>query len=137
MQVEKLNFRVNRDEECSCGSLIALERGRDIPFEIRRVFFIYGVEYSQKRGSHAHRTSRQVLVCVHGSCEIILSDGCERERVLLDSPDKGVMQEALVWGEMEHFSKDAVLMVFSDSLYDPDEYIHDYDEFLHLRGVRS
>jgi len=134
---EKLSFAVHDDEECSCGYLVALEGQKDIPFEIRRVFFIYGVDYNEKRGSHAHRRSRQVLVCVHGSCEIILSDGRESERIVLDSPDKGVVQEALIWGEMEHFSKDAVLMVFSDSSYDPDEYIRNYDEFLTLAGVVS
>jgi dTDP-4-dehydrorhamnose 3,5-epimerase-like enzyme len=137
MKLEKLHFSVHDDEECSCGALVALEAGKDIPFEVKRIFYIYGVDYHQKRGAHAHRTSWQLLVCVHGSCEIILGDGRETERILLDAPNKGVVQKPLIWGEMEHFSKDAVLMVLSDSLYDPDEYIRDYKEFLELCGVSS
>ncbi len=137
MITKKLRFRIHDDEKCSCGSLVALEGGKEIPFEIKRIFYIYGVDYTQTRGAHAHRTSRQVLVCVHGSCEIVLHDGSSYESIVLDMPDKGVVQESLVWGEMKHFSKDAVLMVLSDSSYDPDEYIRDYDEFLQLAGVAS
>jgi len=137
MQVKSIPFIVRKDEDCSCGSLIAIEENKDIPFHMKRVFFIYGVDSDVKRGAHAHRTSAQVLVCVHGSCTIVLDDGKEKQRVVLDSPDKGLLQEPLIWGEMEHFSKDAVLMVLSDSLYDPAEYIHSYEEFLELAKVAS
>ena len=137
MKTKKLHFRIHNDAECSCGSLVALEGGKEIPFAIKRVFFIYGVDYTQTRGAHAHRTSRQMLVCVHGSCEIVLHDGSTYESIVLDTPEKGIIQEPLVWGEMKHFSKDAVLMVVSDSLYDPNEYIHDYEEFLQLTGVAA
>ena len=136
MNRKRMEFVVREDEECGCGALIAIEALHDIPFEMKRVFFIYGVDPGLKRGSHAHRTSRQVLVCVHGRCTIVLDDGETKERIDLDSPEKGLLQEPLVWGEMEDFTKDAVLMVISDSYYDPKEYIHDYDEFLTLAKAK-
>ncbi len=134
--VKKLSFKINRDEDCSCGELIAIEALHDIPFEIKRIFYIYDVSGDVSRGAHAHRNSNQLLICVHGSCEIILDDGNRREYITLDSPQTGLLQPRLVWGEMQKFSEDAVLMVLSDSYYDPDDYIHDYDELRKLTGAR-
>ncbi len=77
-----------------------------------------------------------MLICLHGSCKIILDDGTTRREVILDSPEKSLLQPRLVWGEMSDFTEDAVLLVLSDAYYDPDDYIHDYAEFLQLAGVR-
>jgi hypothetical protein len=132
MKIENFKFNIMKDEECECGSLIALEENKDIPFEIKRVFYIYGVDSKVSRGAHAHRRSNQMLIAVCGSCEIIFDDGKQRKKILLDSPDHGLFQQAMIWGEMHNFSKDCVLMVLSDDFYDADDYIRDYDEFLAL-----
>jgi dTDP-4-dehydrorhamnose 3,5-epimerase-like enzyme len=130
--MKKLYFNVNQEDDCNCGKLIAIEAHKDIPFSIERIFYIYDVAKDIARGAHAHKDSNQLLICLHGECEIILDNGTVREHFLLDSPDIGLLQPKLVWGEMHHFSSDAVLLVLSDSLYDPDDYIHAYDHFLQM-----
>lgn len=137
MQIKYFEYDIMSDEECECGSLIALEGSKNIPFEIKRVFYIYGVDVSVSRGAHAHKDSNQVLIAVHGSCEIVFDDGNEKQTILLDSPNKGILQENMIWGEMQDFSKDCVLMVLSDSFYCVNDYIRDYDEFLKLCKVTS
>jgi len=132
MKIEDFKFNILKDEECECGSLIAIEEMKNIPFEMKRVFFIYGVDSKVSRGAHAHRDSNQVLIAISGSCEIIFDDGKSREKILLDSPDYGLYQKAMIWGEMHNFSKDCILMVISDDFYDANDYIRDYDEFLSL-----
>jgi dTDP-4-dehydrorhamnose 3,5-epimerase-like enzyme len=135
MKIKYFEYDIMSDEECECGSLIALEECKNIPFEIKRVFYIYGVDTSVSRGAHAHKASNQVLIAVNGSCEIVFDDAKERQKILLDSPNKGILQENMIWGEMQHFSQDCVLMVLSDSFYHADDYIRDYDDFLKLCKV--
>lgn len=127
MQVKKCYFQPHGD---SRGQLIALEENADIPFKIRRVYYIYGVNEGIRRGYHAHRALEQVLVCVHGSCWITLDDGSMREEVLLDCPEQGLYIGPGTWREMHDFTPDAVLMVFASEPYDEEDYIRDYDEFL-------
>lgn len=136
MQLERFNFNINtNDNDYKCGSLIALEESRNIPFEIKRVYYIYGVNSSDSRGAHAHKESNQMLICVHGSCEILLDDAKVQKRLILDKPDMGLFQKKMIWGEMQNFSKDCVLMVLSDDFYSTDDYIRDYDQFLELAKV--
>ncbi len=137
MNIKYFEYDVMSDVECECGSLISLEETKNIPFKIKRVFYIYGVDSSVSRGAHAHKESNQILIAVNGSCEIYFDDGREKQKILLDSPNKGVFQKNMIWGEMQHFSKDCILMVLSDSFYDNDDYIRDYDEFLELSKVAS
>lgn len=137
MKIKYFEYDVMSDEECECGTLIALEETKNIPFEIKRVFYIYGVDTSVSRGEHAHKESNQVLIAVHGSCEIVFDDGKQRQKILLDSPNKGIFQKNMIWGEMQQFSKDCVLMVLSDSFYCVNDYIRDYDDFLQLAKVTS
>jgi dTDP-4-dehydrorhamnose 3,5-epimerase-like enzyme len=137
MQITRFHFPRNEDADCQCGVLIAIEGAQNIPFPIRRVFYIYGVTGDISRGAHAHIASNQILICLHGSCEIILDDGMEREAILLDDPAVGILQHKGIWGEMRHFSKDAVLMVLSDTHYDPNDYIHDYAQFIAMKKELS
>lgn len=132
MKITNFTFNINRDDSCECGSLIALEEYKNIPFAIKRVYYIYGVDTKLSRGAHAHRKSNQILISVCGSCEILFDDGQDRETILLDKPEHGLYQKAMVWGEMHKFSKDCVLMVLSDSYYEEKDYIRNYDEFLAL-----
>ncbi len=114
-----------------CGSLIALENNHNIPFEVKRVYFIYGTKTGIRRGYHAHKKLRQVAVCVSGSCKFLLinQDG-SRNEVELNTPDTGLLIEHMVWREMFDFSPDCVLMVLADDYYDENDYIRDYAQFM-------
>jgi dTDP-4-dehydrorhamnose 3,5-epimerase-like enzyme len=83
-----------------------------------------------RRGFHAHKCLKQMLICVHGSCKILLDDGSEKQEVLLDKPNKGLIIESNIWREMFDFSEDAVLMVVASELYDESDYIRNYDDFI-------
>ena len=113
------------------GQLIPLEAGGvDVPFDVKRVYYIFDTTPGTVRGKHAHRRLSQVLVCVSGACTIVceLPDGTRSEH-RLDWPTKGLVIEGVVWREMMDFSKDAVLMVLASEHYDPTDYIRDYAEF--------
>lgn len=127
-----IEFDVRGDER---GSLIALEAGRQVPFEIRRAYYIFGTLEGVSRGFHAHRQLQQLAVAVSGSCDILLDDGTNRERLRLDRPDIGLTLPPMVWHEMADFSEDCVLLVLADDVYDEADYIRNYDEF--VRTVRA
>lgn len=112
------------------GQLIALEESQSIPFEIKRVFYIYGTQKGVSRGNHSHYKTKQYLIAVSGSCKVTLDDGENKQVFYLNSPEKGLFQDALVWGCMHDFSEDCVLLVLADSCYDAKDYIHDYQGFL-------
>lgn len=118
----------------SRGTLISLEQFKNIPFEIKRVYYMYDTVQGVRRGFHAHKKLKQILICVKGSCTILLDDGTEKAEVLLDTPNKGLIIESYVWREMFDFSEDAVLMVLASELYDESDYIRNYDEFLKYIG---
>ena len=122
-----LNFKSLGDNR---GSLVALEQNKDIPFDIKRVYYIYSTKDGIRRGFHAHKQLEQVLICVSGSCNILIDDGNIKENVLLDNPCKGLLVSGLVWREMFDFSPDCVLMVLASEFYDESDYIRCYDEFL-------
>ena len=122
-------FQQHGDER---GQLVALEECRDIPFEIKRVYYLYDTGENVTRGYHAHKNLKQILVCVKGSCKILLDNGKEKETVLLEKPYEGLYVTSNMWREMYDFSSDAVLVVFASELYDEADYIRDYDEFLNF-----
>jgi len=127
LKIKTINFPIKGD---SRGSLIALEGNKDIPFEIKRVYYIFDTKKDVIRGHHAHKTLEQVLICVSGSCTIVLDDGKERSEVLLDKPNIGLYVGPNMWREMKDFTPDAVLLVLASDLYDEADYIRDYSEFL-------
>ncbi|WP_421866025.1 sugar 3,4-ketoisomerase [Motiliproteus sp.] len=112
------------------GSLVALETHRNIPFDIKRVYYIFDTRNGVSRGFHAHLELKQVAVCVRGSCRFVLDDGHCKEEVVLREPDKGLVIDGVVWREMHDFSEDCILMVLADEYYDENDYIRSYDEFL-------
>ncbi|MCL4127294.1 UNVERIFIED_CONTAM: hypothetical protein GTU68_056679 [Idotea baltica] len=122
-----LKFKVYGDQR---GSLVSLEENKNIPFEVKRVYYIFDTKSDVRRGFHAHTSLEQVLVCVSGSCKILVDDGKSRENILLDSPDKGLLISGLVWREMFDFSNDCVLMVLASEYYDESDYIRCYDGYL-------
>ena len=127
MKVELINFDILGDER---GSLIALEENINIPFDIKRVYYIFGTKENVRRGFHAHKQLKQVAVCLNGSCTILLDNGEEKKTVLLNSPDKGLIISEMIWHEMFDFSLNCVLMVLTSELYDKEDYIRIYEEFL-------
>ncbi len=114
------------------GSLVALEENQNIPFDIKRVYYIYATKEKVRRGFHAHRDLKQIAICVSGSCSFLLDDGIDKEMIKLDSPDKALLIEGVVWREMYDFSRDCVLMVLADAHYSEDDYIRSYNEFLEV-----
>ena len=118
------------------GELVALECGRQIPFTVRRVYYMYEVPAGCSRGYHAHLQLNQLCIALHGSVKMILDDGVERREVLLDHPTKAVRIGPGVWREMHDFSSDCVLMVLADQAYDESDYIRDYDRFLASVNLR-
>lgn len=127
MQVVKYVFQPHGDER---GQLIALEEFKDIPFRIKRVYFMYDTGAGVVRGNHAHKTLEQILVCIHGSCKIRLDNGKENKIVPLEKPYEGLYVAHAVWREMFDFSPDAVLLVLASDFYDEADYIRDYDVYL-------
>ena len=114
----------------STGNLVFFEGMRDIPFPIRRIYYIYGVAPGARRGFHAHKHLKQVLFAVHGSCKLLLDDGKEHTTVTLDTPEQGLFLQGVVWREMYDFSPGAVLMVLASEYYDESDYIRNYCDFL-------
>jgi dTDP-4-dehydrorhamnose 3,5-epimerase-like enzyme len=116
----------------SRGSLVALEIGETIPFDIKRVYYLFGTKQNVTRGLHAHLALKQVMLCITGSCKILLDDGVVSKSVVLDSPTKGLLVESPVWREMSQFSPDCVLLVIASEHYDESDYIREYDKFKNL-----
>lgn len=128
MKIKTYEFEEHGDER---GILIALEQLKNIPFEIKRVYYMYNTVPDVRRGFHAHRNLKQILICVHGSCKICLDDGKDKEIVCLNRQNKGLYIESNIWREMFDFSEDAVLMVLASEYYDEADYIRNYEDFLY------
>lgn len=114
------------------GQLVALEIGheKNVPFEIKRIYYIYNTESGVSRGYHAHKELKQVAICVSGSCRMVLDNGKARESVLMSSPSKGLLIESMMWREMHDFSSDCVLLVLASEHFSEADYIRNYDDFL-------
>ena len=112
------------------GKLVVVEGAMDIPFEIKRVFYIYGSDSSVIRGQHANRDSEFVLINVSGSSKVRVDNGFEEEIIELNRPRMGLYLPTMVWKDMYDFSEDSVLLVLANTHYDGNEYIRDYDEYL-------
>ena len=126
-----ITFPIKGDEH---GSLIAIEAEQSVPFEIKRVYYIFGTRNDVMRGLHAHRDLQQVCICVSGSCKFTLDDGSKRWDVVLDRPDEGLIIGPMIWREMREFTADCVLMVLASEHYDEADYIRDYGKFLSACG---
>jgi len=129
MQVVKYVFQPHGDER---GQLIALEEFKDIPFQIKRVYYMYDTAEGIIRGYHAHKSLEQILICIHGSCKILLDNGEEKKVIPLEKPYEGLYVANNMWREMYDFSSDAVLLVLASQPYDEADYIRNYDEFMEM-----
>jgi dTDP-4-dehydrorhamnose 3,5-epimerase-like enzyme len=113
----------------SRGTLVAIEQNINIPFEIKRVYYMYNTTKDVRRGKHSHTCLEQILICICGSCTVILDDGKEKAEVVLNKKFEGLYIGPNTWREMYNFSDDAVLMVLASEHYSEDDYIRDYDVF--------
>ena len=120
------NYKFHSDKY---GKLIALEEKKDVPFEIKRIYYIYEVESGVRRGFHSHKKLEQVLICVHGSVKILLKTPEYEETIILDNPKKGLYIGPDIWREMYDFNDGAVLLVLANDFYDENDYIRDYSEY--------
>ena len=128
----KSNFLINISSHRNdkLGVLSFFESNKDIPFDFKRIYYIYDVKKETKRGYHAHKKLKQVLWCPYGSIEVLLDNGNEKKIYILDSPEKALLVLEGYWREMKWLKKDSVLCVAASDFYDENDYIRDYDEFL-------
>lgn len=118
------------------GYLSVVEKGIDIPFEIKRIYYLYMVP-EVARGAHAHKQLQQLLIATSGSVDVIMDDGAEKKTFHLDRPWKGLLIPSGLWRDLENFSGGAVLMCLASEKYDAADYIRDYEEFLVYKGVKE
>ena len=126
---ERISFNVMGD---SRGELIAIEEKLDVPFEIKRFYYIYGTSNGAVRGKHAHRNLEQVLFPIQGSCTCLLNDGSKWDQVELRKKNEGIYLRTLVWRELINFSNDCILGVLASDCYNENDYIRSFDEFISI-----
>ena len=127
-KVKMLSFKQNGDDR---GHLVVIEGNKDVPFDIKRIFYIYGSDPNVIRGPHANRETEFVLVNVAGKSKVKVYDGKGNEAIfILNRPHTGIYLPTMVWKDMYDFSEDSVLLVLASEAYNPNEYIRNYDEFV-------
>lgn len=124
---KEIKFQINGDNR---GCLVSLETVRNIPFDIKRVYYIYDTKTEVRRGFHAHKNLEQVIICVNGSCELLLDDGKEKTTLELSKKNHGIHIKSMVWREMFNFSSDCVLLVLANEYYVEADYIRNYTDFI-------
>ncbi len=115
--------------ENSLGNIAVVENDV-IPFDIKRVYYLYDIPSSSIRGGHSHKNLQQVLIAISGSFDVVLKDGFSTTTITLNKPDKGLLIKNNTWRELENFSSGAVCLVLASTVYNEGDYIRDFDEFL-------
>lgn len=126
----QLSYMIDVPHIADEGSLCFMENNNHIPFEMKRIYYIFDVEKNAVRGHHAHKKTEQMLFCIRGSISIRLDDGKTKETVVLDKPNRGIFLDALMWHEMADFSEDTVLLVLASDVYDESDYLRNYEDFI-------
>ncbi|MWB96519.1 WxcM-like domain-containing protein [Flavobacterium sp. GA093] len=115
--------------ESILGNIAVIENDT-IPFEIKRVYYLYDIPSSSVRGGHSHKKLQQILIAISGSFDVVLKDGKKEKTITLNKPDRGLLIKNNIWRELENFSSGAVCLVLASEVFDEEEYIRDYNEFL-------
>lgn len=113
------------------GSLIVVEANKNLPFEIKRLYYIFDSKPDTPRGFHAHHKLTQVAFCIQGKFKMLMDNGNEKQEVILEEPNKGLVIPPMVWHEMHDFSEDCIILVLADDYYNESDYIRNYDDFIH------
>ena len=119
------------------GGLVVVNSGEETPFEIKRIFYIYNTQENIERGNHANIKSSFVMISLAGSCVVEVDDNFVKREYLLDSPTKALFIGNQLWKTMKDFSKDNVLLVFSDNKYDENEYIREYEKYINIMNNKE
>jgi len=122
-------YNLNQFED-KRGSLVSMDNQSGIPFDIKRIYYVFNTKLGTARGFHAHKKLHQVAVCISGSCEMIIDNGLIRESVKMNSSVIGIDLPPMLWHEMHNFSKNCVLLLVASDYYDENDYIRDYKDFL-------
>jgi len=117
------------------GNLTFIEGGRHVPFEIKRVYYLYDVPGGAERGGHAHRALHQLIIAMSGSFDVILKDGTQQQRFHLNRSYSGLIICPMIWREIDNFSSGSVCMVLASNFYDESDYYRNYDEFLKAKNL--
>ena len=112
------------------GSLVVVESNKNIPFDVKRLYYIYDAKPDIPRGFHAHKELYQLAFCLIGKCKMLMDNGVDKQEVWLDQPNRGLLIPPMVWHEMHDFSDDCVLLVLASEYFSQDDYIRDYSEFI-------
>ena len=116
------------------GNLIPIEFDKDISFDVKRMFYVYDVHDQNDRGKHSHHKTKQILIAINGGVTVICDDGKKRRNYVLNEPNKALLIPEMIWDEQVYHSKSSVLLVLSNTNYDVNDYIEDYDEFKRLKN---
>lgn len=135
MQYRTIDIKTINQE--GIGGLSFFEAEKDIPFPIKRIYYITDVPMGIKRGFHAHKELKQLLFCPYGKICITLDDGINREDIILDAPSKGIVIESPLWREMLWLEENSVLCVAASDYYSEQDYIRDYDEFIEFQKAKE
>jgi hypothetical protein len=117
------------------GNLTFIEGGRHVPFEIKRVYYLYDVPGGAERGGHAHRALHQLIIAMSGSFDVILKDGMQKQRFHLNRSYSGLLICPMIWREIDNFSSGSVCMVLASNFYAESDYYRNYDEFLKAKNL--
>lgn len=117
------------------GNITVIQNNVDVPFEVRRVYYLYDVPGGESRGAHGHRTLQQMIVAVSGSFEVTLDDGSSRKSFMLNRPFFGLLVPPGMWRDISNFSSGAICLVLASSYYDEKDYLRSYDDFLSFRST--
>jgi len=131
--IEDVRFFNTRTMVEPDGNLVPIESNYDVPFSIKRIFYVYGVKDQNDRGKHAHYKTKQVLICLNGKIEVLVHDGKRKQKYLLESPQQALYIPEMIWDEQVYLTEDTVLLVLSDIKYLPEDYIHDFEEFKKMK----
>lgn len=118
------------------GNLTVVQNGDTLPFDVKRVYYLYDVPGGESRGAHAHKELHQLIVAASGSFSVTLDDGKTKRTFFLNRPYQGLYVKPGLWRDLNDFSSGAVCMVLASEIYDREDYIYDYDSFLKLRGLK-
>tara|TARA_R100001369_G_scaffold14650_1_gene29343 strand:- start:29 stop:451 length:423 start_codon:yes stop_codon:yes gene_type:complete len=115
------------------GNLVPIESGHDIPFDIKRIFYVHNVKNQDDRGKHSHLKTKQVLICLSGEVKVVCNDGKNKQSYTLSKPNQALYIPEMIWDEQTYKSNDSVLLVLANTHYDINDYIEDYEEFIMMK----